>query len=236
MELLTKTPPYATRAPRDEGRDSTIARQAAYEAFNSVPIGMIITDENGRILHLNRTAENLILQGRGLVIHNSALSASTRSDAARLRQTISDVVARAKHGHDTKARAMSLRRSGEVHPLSIMVKPMWCSEGGDPNGRIGPFANLIVADPDRRMEAPAELLQRFFDLTPAESVVLERLVQGLTLKEIADASGTSRNTVRNQLHIVFEKTGTSRQSELIKLVLSTAVWAYGKAPGPAGTC
>jgi len=57
-----------------------------------------------------------------------------------------------------------------------------------------------------------------------------------TPQEIADASGTSRNTVRNQLHIVFEKTGTSRQSELIKLVLSTAVWAYGEPQVPAGTC
>jgi DNA-binding CsgD family transcriptional regulator len=194
---------------------------------------MIITDENAAILHLNRTAEGLVRQGRGLVIHNRALSAHKRSDAARLRQTISDVVAKARHGRGTRAQAMSLYRSSYAHPLSIMVKPMWCMDSGDPRRCIGPLANLIVADPDRRMEAPADLLRRVFDLTPAESVVLERLVHGLTLQEIADASGTSRNTVRNQLHIVFEKTGTNRQSELIKLVLSTAVWAYGEAQGSA---
>ena len=71
------------------------------------------------------------------------------------------------------------------------------------------------------------MLRRFFDLTPAESIVLERLVYGLSLQEIAEALGTSRNTVRNQLQVVFEKTGTNRQSELIRLVLSTAVWLYG---------
>jgi DNA-binding CsgD family transcriptional regulator len=197
---------------------------------------MIITDENARILHLNRTAEELVRQGRCLVIRNRALSASTRSDAARLRQTISDVVTKARHGRGTEARAMSLYQLSTVQPLSIVVKPMWCTDGGDPRKRIGPLANLIVADLDRRMEAPANLLRPFFDLTPAESVVLERLVYGLTLQEIADASGTSRNTVRNQLHIVFEKTGTNRQSELIKLVLSTAVWAYGEAQGSAAEC
>jgi len=236
MELLANTPPYVSGTPRAERYDSTIARQAAYEAFNSVPIGMIITDANARVLHLNRTAEDLVLQSRGLVIHNGALSASTRGDAARLRQTIADVVTQASQGRGARARAMSLHRSAEVHPLSIVVKPMWCSNGAEPHNRIGPFANLIVADPGRGMAAPAELLRPFFDLTPAESVVLERLVDGLTLQEIADASGTSRNTVRNQLHIVFEKTGTSRQSELIKLVLSTAVWAHGEAPSAAGTC
>ena len=236
MELLTKSPPYVSRPPRDEDQDTAIARQAVYEAFNAVPIGMIITDENARILHLNRTAEDLVQQGRGLVIHNGMLSAKTKSDATRLRQTIGDVVSEARLGRGARPRALPLHRFAEMHPLSIVIKPMWCPDGGDPRKRIGPLANLIVADPDRRMEAPADLLRPFFDLTPAESVVLEQLVHGLTLQEIADTSGTSRNTVRNQLHIVFEKTGTSRQSELIKLVLSTAVWAYGEARGPAGTC
>ncbi len=236
MELLTKTPPYVTRTPRDEGHGSTVARQAAYAAFNSIPIGMIITDENAGILHLNRTAEDLVLRGRGLVVHNGTLSAARRGDAARLRQIVGEVVSAARHGIGSRVRAMSLHRSAELHPLSIVVKPMWCTNERDPIRNAGPFANLIVSDPDRRMEVPAELLRSFFDLTPAESVVLERLVQGLTLQEIADSSGTSRNTVRNQLHIVFEKTGTSRQAELIKLVLSTAVWAYGEASEPAGTC
>ncbi len=229
MESLTETSPHVNGTPRYENDDTTTTRRAIYEAFNSVPIGLIITDENAGILHLNRTAEELVRQGCGFVIHNGALSADTKSDAARLRETIGDVVTKARHDRDTTARAMSLYRSSYVYPLSIVVKPLWCTDGGDPRRRIGPLANLIVADLDRRMQAPADLLRPFFDLTPAESVVLERLVYGLSLQEIADASGTSRNTVRNQLHIVFEKTGTNRQSELIKLVLSTAVWTYGAA-------
>ena len=229
MESFTETSPHVNGTPRYENDDTTTTRRAIYEAFNSVPVGMIITDENAGILHLNSTAEGLVRQGRGLVIHNRALSANTRSDAARLRETISDVVTKARHGRGTGPQAMSLDRSSYAHPLSIVVKPLSCTDGGDPRRRIGPLANLIVADLDRRMQAPADLLRRIFDLTPAESVVLERLVYGLSLQEIADALGSSRNTVRNQLHIVFEKTGTNRQSELIKLVLSTAVWTYGAA-------
>ena len=233
MESLTKTQSYVNGTPHYENDDTTTTRRAIYEAFDSVPIGMIITDENAGILHFNRSAEEIVRQGRGLVIHNHALSADTKTDAARLRETISDVVIKARHGSVTRGRAMSLDRSCHVHPLSIVVKPMWCKDGGDPRKRIGPLANLIVADLGRRIEAPADLLRRVFDLTPAESVVLERLVYGLSLQEIGDALGTSRNTVRNQLHIVFEKTGTNRQSELIKLVMSMAVWAYGAAQGSA---
>ncbi len=81
------------------------------------------------------------------------------------------------------------------------------------------------------MAAPANLVGPFFDLTPAESIVLERLVYGLSLQEIATTLGTSRNTVRNQLQVIFEKTGTNRQSDLIRLVLSTAVWLYDDSQG-----
>ena len=91
-----------------------------------------------------------------------------------------------------KARAMSLYRSTNAHPLSIIFKPMWCTEGGDPANRIGPLANLLVADLDRRMEAPADLLRRVFDLTQAESVVLERLeteLAAMTPGDLAHAPG-----------------------------------------------
>ena len=235
MESLANTPPEMIGRAQGFTDDTTLTRRVVLEAFNSVPIGMIIAEANARILHLNRVAEELVQQGRGLVIHNHTLSAKTKSDSDRLRQTISEVVTKARHGRGARAQALSLYRSFSAYPLSIMVKPMWCMDSGDPNRRIGPLANLIVADPDRQMEAPADLLGRVFDLTPAESVVLERLVNGLTLQEIADASGTSRNTVRNQLHVVFDKTGTSRQAELIKLVLSTAVWAYGEATAMASS-
>lgn len=228
MESLAKNPPYVNGTPYNGQDDTSLTQDAVYEAFNSVPIGMIITDENARILHINRTADELVRQHYGLVVHNRMLSADTRAGAARLRETISDVVTKARYGNVTRARAISLYRSSCVHPLSIIVKPMWCTGGRDPGQRVGPLANLLVADLDRRMEAPADLLRRVFDLTLAESVVLERLVYGLSLQEIANALGTSRNTVRNQLQVVFEKTGTNRQSELIKLVLSTAIWMYGE--------
>ena len=234
MDSLAITPPEMMRRAQDVNNETAITRRAVLEAFNSVPIGMIITDENARILHLNRTAENLVLQGCGLIIHKRMLTATARRDSARLHRTIRDVVTKARHGRGTRAQAMSLYRPSSAYPVSIMVKPMWCMDNGGPARRVGPLANLIVADLDRQMEAPADLLGRVFDLTPAESVVLERLVNGLTLQEIADASGTSRNTVRNQLHVVFEKTGTNRQAELIKLVLSTAVWTYGEATAMAG--
>ncbi len=209
-----------------EGEDEGLTRKAIREALDAVPIGMIITDIGAKIVHINSTAKRLIQQGDGLIERGGVLSAYARRDATRLRTAIRDMITNARRAGRTKAGVVSLSRPSSEHPLHIVVKHIWCGSGDTEGTHTGPLANLFVTDPDRRMAAPANLVGPFFDLTPAESIVLERLVYGLSLQEIATTLGTSRNTVRNQLQVIFEKTGTNRQSDLIRLVLSTAVWLY----------
>ena len=232
MEALRTARPRVVAVACDKAHRPDTWGQVATEALNSVPVGIIVTDEDGRIFHVNRPARELIRRGCGLVMRNEFLSSDARNDAERLREAIRDVVTEAALGRSVRAQALSLHRPEQVHPISITIKPIWCRQNGPASA---PLANLCIVDLNQQMVAPADLLQRVFGLTPTESVVLERLVLGLSLQEIADSLGTSRNTVRNQLHVVFEKTATNRQSELIKLVLSTTVWSYSAPNGaPAG--
>lgn len=66
----------------------------------------------------------------------------------------------------------------------------------------------------------AELAQ-FFGLTAAETKLALHLMQGGSLTEFASLNGTSRNTVRNQLKQVFQKTHVRRQAELVALLRDT---------------
>ena len=47
-----------------------------------------------------------------------------------------------------------------------------------------------------------------------------KIAQGRSLDEAAKDRGVTRNTARTQLKQVFAKTGTKRQGELVRLVLS----------------
>jgi DNA-binding CsgD family transcriptional regulator len=61
-----------------------------------------------------------------------------------------------------------------------------------------------------------------YDVTPAESRVLELIVEGLTPKEIADKLSVSIATVRTHLARLYHKTETSRQAEIVALVARMA--------------
>ncbi len=65
-----------------------------------------------------------------------------------------------------------------------------------------------------------EALGQIYGLTPAEAEVVQLLAKGLPLDEIAADRGISLNTVRSHLKHVFSKTGTSRQGELLGLVMT----------------
>lgn len=66
---------------------------------------------------------------------------------------------------------------------------------------------------------PADALRIAFAVTAAEARLLSALVAGHTLEDYAVLHGLSRNTVKNQLAALFDKTATQRQAELVSLVL-----------------
>jgi DNA-binding CsgD family transcriptional regulator len=68
------------------------------------------------------------------------------------------------------------------------------------------------------LPSPPEAVARRFNLTPAEIRVLFAIVEIGGVPEIAPVLGIAEQTVKSHLHHIFEKTGTGRQAELVKLV------------------
>ena len=66
---------------------------------------------------------------------------------------------------------------------------------------------------------PQAFLKDTFGLTPAESRLVLRLVAGDSLRSSAAALGIGYETARTTLKAVFHKTGTSRQVELVIVMI-----------------
>jgi DNA-binding CsgD family transcriptional regulator len=70
--------------------------------------------------------------------------------------------------------------------------------------------------------SPPEVIAKTFKLTPSELRVLLALVEVGGAPEVAEALGIAETTVKFHLKRLFEKTGTRRQTELVKLVAGFA--------------
>lgn len=79
---------------------------------------------------------------------------------------------------------------------------------------------VLVNDPEDTPPLDAQMLRAWYDLTPAEARMAVLLAGGLSLNEIVDRVGIGANTARTHLKSIFGKTGTRRQGDLIRLLLS----------------
>lgn len=78
---------------------------------------------------------------------------------------------------------------------------------------------LLVITEVTQPDAPlTSILTGLFDLTPAEARVAQGLSAGLSITELAEHFGTSRETVRAQTKSIYRKTGTDGQSSLLLLL------------------
>ena len=70
--------------------------------------------------------------------------------------------------------------------------------------------------------ATSQVIGETFKLTPTELRVLLAIIEVGGIPEVATAFGVADTTVRTHVNRLFEKTGSSRQADLVKLVAAYA--------------
>lgn len=195
----------------------------AHEQMLQSGRGLILLDEKGVALHLNRVATTLIADGSPLTI----VDGKVRLQDARLAPRFDELVHRcgsAALGNSIMAAgSVAVPRSGAA-PFVIGVMPFGRQQaqaGWTGLGRVV----VTLFDPGRSHIDTRATLREMYRLSDAEAEICWRLANGESLEEMASATDTTRETLRSQLKRVFVKTGTKRQSELVRSVLlSPAVW------------
>lgn len=81
-----------------------------------------------------------------------------------------------------------------------------------------PHALVLIITPERREPLPSADLRTGLGLTTAEASVARHLQTGFTVSKIAVQHQADRETVRAQLKSIFDKTGVSRQPDLLRLL------------------
>jgi DNA-binding CsgD family transcriptional regulator len=182
----------------------------------------LLVDASGRVVRANAAAKAMLDDRGGIFLDKGRLAAAGCSDIllkliASCAQTI---LALGGPGGELKI-SRELPRS----PLAVTVTPLRSKARLADVPWIGvgtPVAIVTVRDPDidrRRQEAK---LRHRFGLTIAESKMAVEILKGDGRAAAARRRGISNATAKAHLSSIFEKTGTHRQAELIRLLLDAA--------------
>lgn len=85
--------------------------------------------------------------------------------------------------------------------------------------RLRQIERLRAALPSRSTPPDSATLIAAFSLTPTEARIALALTEGRPLPQIASDFGISRTTAAFHMRNIFQKTGSSRQAELVSLLL-----------------
>jgi DNA-binding CsgD family transcriptional regulator len=181
-------------------------------AFDRLDVGVLLLDSSGRSFYRNARAARYFAENDGL-----SLDETGRPRAATLfahRRLTDAILVACRTFRDPGADAVvPVSRRSTGRPWSIRVASL-----GDGSGSVA----LFIRDPADAAKGDAAECAKLFGLSEAEARVLARLVTGLSVAAVAESLGVSPNTVKTQLRSIFRKTGTTKQSDLVRLALSGA--------------
>ena len=198
---------------RAEARSSTVTT-----LLDNPRIGVLELDRRGRIIEVNDRARSLLRQGEGLSDRDGVLRAREASDRLRLDRLVASALPAS--GAVAVSGSMLLRRSSGLPPLVVHVKPVAVPQPD--YGARHVAALVLIVEPGSRRRIDPGLVAAALGLTQAESQVAVWLAEGKSVRDIAQATGLSENTLYWHLQQIYQKKSISRQVDLVRLVLSIA--------------
>jgi DNA-binding CsgD family transcriptional regulator len=79
---------------------------------------------------------------------------------------------------------------------------------------------LLATDPEKPIMLRDDALREHYSLTEAETEVANGLLTGYSLEEIAALRKVQVGTVRHQVKSMLAKTGTGKQTDMVRLFLT----------------
>ena len=186
--------------------------------LDTTGLGIVQLDGRGRIVAANDRARDLLRTGDGLFDEGGYLYARAPEDNADLQGLLARALP--PFGAQGAGGSTMVGRSSALAPLALHVNPVGRQET---DFHLWPVAALVVvADPAGRTRIDPAVAAAALGLTGMESRVAVLLAEGMSVREVAAATGRGESTIRSHVKHMFTRHRLSRQAELVRLVLSLA--------------
>jgi DNA-binding CsgD family transcriptional regulator/PAS domain-containing protein len=181
------------------------------DALDRLCAGVFFVDAAGDLIHANAAARAMLSAGCTLSAANSRLLAR---DPA-INELLRDACVAAGSG-----KIAITTRDGDdyvAHVLPLSSAARWRSDSGSTA-----VAVIFLSKAGLATCSSPELIAQRYKLTPAELRVVLAIFAVGGVPEVAHTLGVSVTTVKTHLERVYQKTGTNRQVDLVRLVVGFA--------------
>jgi DNA-binding CsgD family transcriptional regulator len=202
---------------REKFATAEMQNQAAFQALEMLTVGVLLVDENMRVLLANYAAEETLRQGTALREKSGRLYSVSPNGNSALARFVSGAT-KATIDHSSLPGGMLRLPRAEQNPLSLSIYPFIAASLL--NGESVRAALIFLSDPDITKAPDRASLAQMYGVTPAEAKLFEAILAGERLQDYAERNSVSVQTVKTQLGKLFDKTGHARQTDLVRDALS----------------
>jgi DNA-binding CsgD family transcriptional regulator len=189
---------------------------ALADTLDGMAAGMLLVDAQSRIVRANSKGTALLDQGNVISAPSGRLATANPGSDSTLREAIAAAVS-----GDTAVKA-----EGTAIPLAADAGRRWIADvlpltsgtRRQAGAAYAAVAAVFVREASLDLASPIEAIAELFKLTASESRVLMAIVNIGGVPDVAPVLGISETTVKTHLQRIFDKTGTHRQPDLVKLV------------------
>lgn len=185
--------------------------------LDHLPFGVALADSAGQVLTMNDLARQIIRSAE----RDADDPVETNSERPCANVTLPGPIRAAVASNDfDKETILAMERRDGRRPVCVVICPFILrAEFPAPAQKA---AAVLLCDPERMGEIDIDGIRNLYQLTHSEARLSALLAGGDRIDEAAERLGISRNTARTHLKRIFGKTSTTRQAELVRLMLSTA--------------
>lgn len=207
-------------------RQEVIAR-ASLGLLDQLQWPVVLVDDRGRAIATNEAFAQAAADCGCVRLRDGNTVVVTPARQRELERLIELAVADGKPSLNDRGKTIEVSRNGTSCGITVVTLPP-----GDRQAR-GACIALVLSDHTRKSDSIAGDLQARFGLTRAQARLAAVLIAGDSLGAASRKLNVTVNTARSHLQAIFARTGTRRQADLVRVLLSPPFPRQDPPPGTA---